>query len=146
MAVLAHEVGHYKRHHLWIGLTFSLISTALMLYIFSLVSSNTAFANVLGSNVPGFHLSIISFGILYSPLSLLIGLGMNYLTRLNEYQADRYAAENYDGAFLESALKKLSVNNLSNLTPHPYYVFFHYSHPTLLQRLKRLEEIKNNQI
>lgn len=142
VAVLAHEIGHYKKHHVISGLFFSLMTTAVMLYVFSLVSSNPAFAKVLGSDVPGFHLSIISFGILYSPLSLLFGLGLNYRTRMNEYQADRFAAEKYNGEYLAAALKKLSVNNLSNLTPHPVYVFFHYSHPTLLQRLKKLTQIK----
>jgi len=142
VAVLAHEIGHYKKHHIYLGLFFSLISTAVMLYLFSLVSSYPAFANVLGSDVPSFQLAIISFGILYSPLSVLIGLGMNYSSRKHEYQADRFAAENYKGEYLASALKKLSINNLSNLTPHPAYVFFHYSHPTLLQRLKKLVEIK----
>lgn len=137
VAVLAHEIGHYRKHHVISGLFFSLISTALMLYVFSLVSSNPAFAKVLGSDVPGFHLAIISFGILYSPLSLIIGTVLNYRTRLHEYEADRFAVEMYNGEYLAAALKKLSVNNLSNLTPHPAYVFFHYSHPTLLQRLKK---------
>jgi len=142
VAVLAHEIGHYKKHHIYLGLFLSLMSTAVMLYLFSLVSSYPVFANVLGSDVPSFQLAIISFGILYSPLSVLIGLGMNYISRKHEYQADRFAAENYKGEYLASALKKLSINNLSNLTPHPAYVFFHYSHPTLLQRLKKLVEIK----
>ena len=142
VAVLAHEIGHYKKHHIYLGLLFSLMSTAVMLYLFSLVSSYPAFAKVLGSEVPSFQLAIISFGILYSPLSMVIGLGMNYSSRKHEYQADRFAAEKYKGEYLASALKKLSINNLSNLTPPPVYVFFHYSHPTLLQRLKKLAEIK----
>ena len=141
VAVLAHEIGHYKKHHIYLGLFYSLISTAAMLYIFSLVSGYPAFAKVLGSDVLSFQLAIISFGILYSPLSIVIGLAMNYSSIMHEYQADRFAAENYKGEYLTSALKKLSINNLSNLTPHPAYVFFHYSHPTLLQRLKRLSEI-----
>ena len=141
VAVLAHEIGHYKKHHIYLGLVYSLISTAAMLYIFSLVSGYPAFAKVLGSDVPSFQMAIISFGILYSPLSIVIGLAMNYSSRMHEYQADRFAAENYKGEYLASALKKLSINNLSNLTPHPAYVFCHYSHPTLLQRLKNLSEI-----
>ena len=141
VAVLAHEIGHYKKKHVYSGLFFSLISTSVMLYIFALVSGNSSFAEVLGSKSPGFHLSVISFGILYTPLSLIIGLFMNYISRMNEYQADRYAGEKYSGKYLALALKKLSVSNLSNLTPHPFYVFFHYSHPTLLQRLKKLQEI-----
>jgi len=140
VAVLAHEIGHYKKHHIYLGLFFSLMSTAVMLYIFSQLSSYPAFAKVLGSDIPSFHLAIISFGILYSPLSVIIGLILNYSSRKFEYQADRFAAEKYNGEYLASALKKLSVNNLSNLTPHPAYVFFHYSHPTLLQRLKKLSE------
>jgi STE24 endopeptidase len=142
VAVLAHEIGHYKKHHVYSGLFFSLISTAIMLYVFSLVSGNPSFAKVLGSDVPGFHLAVISFGILYSPLSILIGLGLNYLSRTNEFEADRFACDKFNGDFLASALKKLSVNNLSNLTPHPVYVIFHYSHPTLLQRLKNISGIK----
>ena len=141
MAVLAHEIGHNKKHHVYYGLFLSLVTTAIMLYIFSLVSAYPAFAEVLGSNIPSFHLSVISFGLLYSPLSLFIGLGMNVISRINEYQADGFAAEKFNGEYLASALKKLSVNNLSNLTPHPAYVFFHYSHPTLLQRLKKLEAL-----
>ena len=144
VAVLAHEIGHNKKHHVYYGLFFSLVTTAIMLYVFSLVSAYPAFAEVLGSKIPSFHLSVISFGMLYSPLSLIIGLGMNYISRINEYQADRFAAEKYNGEHLASALKKLSVNNLNNLTPHPAYVFFHYSHPTLLQRLKKLDALNKS--
>jgi STE24 endopeptidase len=139
VAVLAHEIGHYKKRHVIYGLILSLLNTALMLYIFSLVSGNIAFAEVLGAEKTGFHLAIVSFGILYSPLSFIIGIGMNIFSRRNEFEADNFAAKHYNGGFLATALKKLSVKNLSNLTPHPIYVFFHYSHPTLLERLKNLE-------
>jgi STE24 endopeptidase len=113
-----------------------------MLYIFSLVSSNIAFAEVLGAEKTGFHLAAVTFGILYSPLSFIIAIGMNIFSRRNEFEADNFAAKQYKGSFLSSALKKLSVKNLSNLTPHPTYVFFHYSHPTLLERLKNLDSYK----
>jgi len=139
VAVLAHEIGHYKKRHIIYSLVISFFSTALMLYIFSLVSSNPAFAEVLEAKQSGFHLSMVTFGILYSPLSFVFGIGMNILSRKNEYEADRFAAVNYNGKSLADALKKLSVHNLSNLTPHPVYVFFNYSHPTLMQRLKNLE-------
>ena len=92
----------------------------------------------LGADEPSFHLGLIAFGILYSPISLLAGLLMNHVSRRNEYAADRFVKENYDAEALISALKKLSSKNLSNLTPHPVYVFFHYSHPTLLQRIRAL--------
>jgi STE24 endopeptidase len=139
VAVLAHEIGHYKKKHVIYSLILSFLSTALMLYIFSLVSGNVAFAEVLGAKKTGFHLAIVTFGILYSPLSFFIGIGMNIFSRRNEFEADNFADLHYEGTFLANALKKLSVKNLSNLTPHPIYVFFHYSHPTLLDRLRNLE-------
>ena len=79
------------------------------------------------------------FGLLYSPVMLLLGIAGNIVSRKNEYQADAYAASFGLAADPESGLKKLSVKSLSNLTPHPFYVFFHYSHPTLLQRIKALK-------
>jgi STE24 endopeptidase len=93
----------------------------------------------LGSDIPSFHLALIAFGILYSPVSLIIGLGSNILSRKNEYTADRYASEFGQADYLISALKKLSKKSLYNLTPHPAYAFFHYSHPTLLQRIRALK-------
>jgi STE24 endopeptidase len=96
----------------------------------------------LGVGKPSFHIGLIAFGILYSPISLVTGLGMNIFSRKNEYQADAFAAQYFSAEELASALKKLSVKNLSNLKPHPLYVFFHYSHPTLLQRLSALKTSK----
>jgi STE24 endopeptidase len=152
VAVLAHEIGHYKKKHTTQGIILSLLQTGLMLFILSLFirkdsSVAAAMCQALSgfSGIPvtaGFHLGILAFGLLYSPLSLLIGIAENLLSRKNEYTADRYAGENFQPAPLQDALKKLSVNNLSNLNPHPAYVFFHYSHPTLLQRLEELDKVK----
>jgi STE24 endopeptidase len=110
-----------------------------MLLLFSLVVSNPSLSQALGSENPSFHLGLIVFGILYSPLSLLIGMGANYYSRRNEFEADRFVKETFRPEILASALKKLSVKNLSNMMPHPAYVFFHYSHPPLLKRLEKLE-------
>jgi len=140
VAVLAHEVGHYKKKHTLKGIIISLLETGMMLYILSWFLSNPVLSEALGTP-QSFHIGIIVFGILYSPLSLILGLAMNVLSRKHEYEADKYAAENYAAEPLMQALKKLSVNNLSNLRPHPAYVFFHYSHPTLLQRLKALKQL-----
>ncbi|MBN2347826.1 MAG: M48 family metallopeptidase [Bacteroidales bacterium] len=139
VAVLAHEIGHYKKKHNISNLILGIIQTGLTLFIFSLFVDNPALSRALGTNEPGFHLGLVAFGILYSPISLVIGLLMNIFSRKNEYEADRFAKEHFDGEQLISALKKLSVKNLSNLTPHPVYVFFHYSHPTLLQRIHALK-------
>lgn len=138
IAVLAHEIGHYKKKHTRTGMIISIIQTGITLYILSLFIGNPALSEALGSELPGFHLGLIAFAMLYSPISMLLGLGTNMLSRKNEFQADRFANDHGTGNALASALKKLSVKNLSNLTPHPAYVFFHYSHPPLLERLERL--------
>jgi STE24 endopeptidase len=140
VAVLAHEIGHYKKRHVLFSLMIGIVETGIMLLLFSWLVSNPALSQALGVNVPKFHIGLIAFGVLYSPLSFLLGIGMNVLSRKNEYQADAFAARYGLGGELVSALKKLSVNNLSNLTPHPLYVFFHYSHPTLLQRIVKLND------
>jgi STE24 endopeptidase len=139
VAVLAHEIGHYKRKHVLMSLVSSIIITGLMLFLFSLVVNNPLLSQAMGAKVSSFHIGLIVFGILYSPLSLAIGLISNYISRKNEFQADKFVKENYQPEFLAEALKKLSVKNLSNMMPHPAYVFFHYSHPTLLKRLEKLE-------
>ncbi len=139
VAVLAHEVGHYKKKHVLLSLAFSVLITGLMLFLFSLVVDNPKLSGAIGAKTTSFHLGLIVFGILYSPLSLVIGLFSNALSRTNEYAADRFASEKFSPVILATALKKLSVKNLSNMMPHPAYVFFHYSHPPLLKRLEKLE-------
>jgi STE24 endopeptidase len=142
VAVLAHEIGHYKLKHTLTGIVLSLIETGVMLFILSLFIGNPDLSKALGAEQGSFHMGILAFGLLYSPLSLILGLATNLLSRKNEYAADRFAGINYNPNALSDALKKLSVNNLSNLRPHPLYVFFHYSHPPLLKRLEALTRIK----
>jgi STE24 endopeptidase len=101
--------------------------------------NNPLLSRALGTEAASFHIGLIVFGILYSPLSMAIGLLTNFISRKNEYEADKFVKDNYIPSYLAEALKKLSVKNLSNMMPHPAYVFFHYSHPTLLQRLGKLE-------
>jgi STE24 endopeptidase len=139
VAILAHEIGHYKKKHVLRTMISSILLTGLMLFLFSLVVNSPALSKALGAENPSFHLGLIGFGILYSPLSLLIGLVSNIISRKNEFAADKFVKDTYDPAILAFALKKLSVKNLSNMIPHPAYVFFHYSHPPLLQRLEKLE-------
>jgi STE24 endopeptidase len=139
VAVLAHEIGHYKHKHSLQGIFISLIQTGIVLFIFSLFVDNQYLSQAMGVQQPSFHIGMIAFGILFSPISTITSLFMNILSRKNEYQADKFAAENFDSKELASALKKLSVTNLSNLTPHPFNVFVSYSHPPLLARLKALK-------
>jgi STE24 endopeptidase len=139
VAVLAHEIGHYKKKHVLLNLVLSVLITGLMLFLLSIVVNSPQLSMALGSHTASFHLGLIVFGILYSPVSLLIGLITNYISRMNEFAADRFVRENFKPEILADALKKLSVKNLSNMMPHPAYVFFHYSHPPLLSRLEKLE-------
>lgn len=141
VGVLAHEIGHYKKKHTLTAVFASILQTGLMLFIFSLVSNNSELPEALGVDEPFFHISILAFTLLYAPLSEILGIGLNILSRKNEFEADRYAAETFSSPPLQSALKKLSADSLSNLTPHPAYVFVHYSHPPLLKRLAALKRI-----
>jgi STE24 endopeptidase len=138
VAVLAHEIGHYKKKHIIFNLVASILLTGLTLYILSIFISNPLLSNALGVKIPSFHVGLIAFGLLYSPISEVTGLVMNYVSRVFEYQADDYAKNTYKAEPLITSLKKLSKNSLSNLTPHKAYVFVHYSHPTLVQRVKNL--------
>jgi len=138
VAVLAHEVGHYKRKHIIFNLVFSVLLTGFTLWLLSLFITSPILSEALGVQIPSFHIGMIAFGMLYSPISEITGLFMNSLSRKFEYQADDFAKETHNASDLISSLKKLSKNSLSNLTPHAAYVWFHYSHPSLLQRIKNL--------
>ncbi len=139
VAVLAHEVGHYKRHHIIINLIISILLTGVTLFILSFFINNPEFSYAIGVSEPSFHAALICFGILYSPISEITGLVMNILSRKFEFEADDYAKNTYEALPLINSLKKLSKNNLSNLTPHSAYVFMHYSHPPLIQRIRNLK-------
>ncbi|GAA0742601.1 M48 family metallopeptidase [Gaetbulibacter jejuensis] len=138
VAVLAHEVGHYKRKHIIYNLVASVLLTGLTLYVLSIFITNPLLSNALGVSTHSFHVGLVAFGLLYAPISEITGLVMNWLSRKFEYQADDYAKNTYKAQPLITALKKLNKNSLSNLTPHKAYVFVHYSHPTLLQRMRNL--------
>ncbi|RZW56063.1 MAG: M48 family peptidase [Flavobacteriaceae bacterium] len=140
VAVLAHEVGHYKKKHIIFNLVASILLTGLTLFILSIFIANPLLSEALGVSQHSFHIGLIAFGILYSPLSQITGLIMNVFSRKFEYQADNYAKTTYAADPLITSLKKLSKNSLSNLTPHPAYVFMHYSHPTLHDRILNLKK------
>jgi STE24 endopeptidase len=140
VAVLAHEVGHYKKNHILINLVVSMLTLGFTLWLLSLFVSEPLLSQALGVETPNFHIGLVAFSFLYAPLSLLTGVFTNILSRRFEYQADDFAKSTYTADDLISALKKLSKTSLSNLTPHPAYVFFHYSHPPLKERLKNLKK------
>lgn len=149
VAVLAHEVGHYKKKHTIVGIALSIVQTGIMLFVLSFfISKDSDIATSLAQAVAGnneqikssFYLGIIGFGLIYSPISLLSGLLTNSISRVNEYAADAFAAKYGLGKALGNGLIKLTANNLSKVFPHPLYIFFYYSHPSLLQRINRMND------
>ncbi|MBP5136944.1 MAG: M48 family metallopeptidase [Paludibacteraceae bacterium] len=144
VAVLAHEIGHYKHKHTLQMLVVSLLNTLVMLFLLGLFLGNDDLAKAFGVEKANFHINILAFGLLYTPISVVIGVLVNKFSRHNEYQADAFAAKHGLGEKLISGLKKLSVKSLSNLQPHPWYVSFYYSHPTLLQRIEAINKLKGN--
>jgi len=143
VAVLAHEIGHYKLKHTLTGIVLSIFQTGIMLFLFGLVIDSPILGRALGAEKMSLHIGLIAFSLLYSPISTVLGIVMNMISRKNEFQADAYAAKTNSGENLISALKKLSVDNLSNLYPHPAYVFVHHSHPPILKRIEAIRNIKN---
>ena len=142
VAVLAHEVGHYKRKHVYTMFAFSNVQTLVIFVLLGSLLGNPNLSKALGSDAPSFHLSMIAFFLLFTPVSTALGLINNSFSRYNEYQADQYSIDTYPGArdHMYSAFKKLSVESLSNLNPHPWYVAVHYTHPPILDRLANLKK------
>ena len=139
VAVLAHETGHYKKKHVLYSMLLGILTTGATFYILSLFLGNIRLAEALGGTTASFHLGIIGFAFLFTPVSEVLGLAVNHISRKNEYEADNFAAQFGLSEALISALKKISVQSLSNLNPHPLVVFWYHSHPTLLQRIKQLK-------
>ncbi len=141
VAVLAHEMGHYKLNHLVKFLFASMVQTGVMFYFLSIVLNNSSLADAFFMAETSIYSSLVFFGFLYAPINLLVSILFNYFSRRNEFEADRFAAKTTGtGEWLISGLKKLSQANLSNLNPHPFMVFVHYSHPPVLARIDKLRQ------
>ncbi|MDA3867853.1 MAG: M48 family metallopeptidase [Salinivirgaceae bacterium] len=146
VAVLAHEIGHYKKHHILWNLGNGIIHTGLMLFVFHSVVSYDALYEAVGASGASFHIGLLVFGFLYAPVTMVLGLFTQYYSRKAEYQADNFAANLGYATHLQSALLILTDKNLSNINPHPVYVFMHYSHPPLNERLLNLEKMQGQDI
>lgn len=144
VAVLAHEIGHYKHKHTLKGLVSSFIQSGVIFYVLSVFLSYSEISAAAGAEVHSFYIGLIMFGLLFTPVEFVLGLFMNTFSRKHEYQADAFAAKYGLADPLIEGLKKLSVKSLSNLTPHPWYVKIYYSHPTLLQRIEALRDFQTN--
>jgi STE24 endopeptidase len=144
VSILAHEMGHYKKRHIIQAIARSVIVMGLTLFLLSLFIENEHLFAAFKMENLSVYASFFFFGFLYTPIAMFIGLVENIISRKNEYEADTFAVETYgDADAMINGLKKLSVDNLSNLTPHPFKVFLSYSHPPILERIKAIRFIKN---
>jgi len=143
VGILAHEVGHYKKKHIIQGLLISIVHTGVLFFLLSVFLSAPGLYQAFGITHQPIYAGLLFFGLLYTPIELVLSILMQILSRKNEYAADRFAAETIDDpqSIIES-LNKLAANNLSDLTPHPFYVFLNYSHPPLLQRIQAITKLK----
>ncbi len=145
VVVLAHEIGHYKKKHIIQGMLIGILQMGVTFYLLSIFLSHKGLFDAFYMAEPSIYAGLIFFSMLYSPMDLVLSIFMQIFSRKNEYEADRYAAETTQNArAMIDALKKLSVHNLSNLTPHPFYVFLNYSHPPVLERIKALRKLPAN--
>lgn len=138
VAVLAHEIGHYKRRHTVSMFVLTNLESFAMLFLLGWLLRYPALSEALGATVPSFHLAAFAFFLLYTPIGMLQGLLNNSLSRRNEFDADQFAKRTDSATALASGLRKISTDALSNLNPHPWFVRFNYTHPPLLQRLRAL--------
>ncbi len=144
VAVLAHEIGHYKKHHIAQSIVISIIHMGVLFWLLSIFISHPGLFEAFGMQHQSLYAGLLFFGLLYSPIELLLSTVLQVFSRRNEYEADRFACQTSSADHLVSGLKKLARENLDNLTPHPLHVFLHYSHPPMLQRIQRIRECKGN--
>jgi STE24 endopeptidase len=142
VSVLAHEMGHYKKRHILKSMVISVLTTGLMFYILSLFINNRDLFAAFGMQEISIYASLLFFAFLYAPIEMILSVFGNMLSRRNEYEADSYSVKTYKKPLsMIAALKKLSVENLSNLTPHPLKVFLSYSHPPVLDRIRAIRKM-----
>ncbi|MDF1740556.1 MAG: M48 family metallopeptidase, partial [Verrucomicrobiales bacterium] len=140
VGVLAHEIGHFKKKHIIKSLLIGIVTTGVMFFLLGLMLNNRGLFDAFGVKETSVYVSLVLFGLLLSPLNEILSVSGNWLSRKNEFEADAYAAEvTGKPEAMVSALKKLSTDNLSNLTPHPFYVWLNYTHPPVVERVAALE-------
>lgn len=142
VAVLAHEIGHYKKKHILKGMVISILHIGVLFYLLSVFIHNSELYSAFYMDGTPVYAGLIFFGMLYSPVEMILSIVMNIFSRKNEFEADEFASKTIENKNdMINALKKLSKDNLSNLTPHPFYVFVNYSHPPVLERIKAIERV-----
>jgi STE24 endopeptidase len=140
VAVLAHEIGHYKKKHIIKNMFVSVLQTGVMFWLLSIFLDSPGLYEAFYMVEPSVYAGLIFFGMLYAPIDMILSMVMQMVSRKHEFEADEYASTTFKQEPMVQALKKLSKDNLSNLTPHPFYVFLNYSHPPVLQRIKAIRK------
>jgi len=142
VAVLAHEIGHYKKKHIVKNMSISILHTGIMFGLLSIFLQVPSLFDAFFMEEMSIYAGLLFFGLLYSPVETILGIGMQILSRKHEYEADEFAVKTIkEKEEMVNVLKNLSKDNLSNLTPHPFYVFLNYSHPPALKRIERIREL-----
>ncbi len=145
VAVLAHEVGHYKKKHILKNVIISILHTGILFFLLSLFLDSRPLFEAFYMQEMSIYAGLIFFGLLYKPVEMILSVFMQMSSRKHEFEADAWAAETIEDAEdMVKVLKGLSRDNLSNLTPHPFYVFLNYSHPPVLQRIKAIRADEKN--
>ncbi|MFC1874518.1 M48 family metallopeptidase [Chloroflexota bacterium] len=143
VAILAHEIGHYKKKHILWGIVIGIVHAGLIFYLLSVLLDSPGLYQAFYMYQSSVYAGLLFFGLIYTPVEMVLSVALSILSRRHEYEADRFAVQTIDEPVsLIDALKKLSVDNLSNLTPHPFYVFLNYSHPPLLKRIQAIQQYK----
>ncbi len=141
VSVVAHEAGHYKKKHIFFGMILSIIQTGLMLFLFNFIINEVALYKVFGVSEPSIYTGLVFFGLLFTPINMILSLISLSISRKNEFEADQYALDTTNNPqALISMLKGLASDNLSHLTPHPFTVFLQYTHPPIYERVKKIEK------
>lgn len=141
VAVLAHEIGHYKKKHIIKNMAISIAQTGIMFFLLSVFLNSQGLYDAFFMEQMSVYAGLIFFGMLYAPIDMIVSIFMQILSRKYEFEADEFASTTYQKEPMVEALKKLSKDNLSNLTPHPFYVFLNYSHPPVLERIQTIRSI-----
>jgi STE24 endopeptidase len=146
VSILAHEIGHYKKKHILQRMTITIVHTGVMFFLLSIFISHKGLFDAFYMEQSSIYAGLIFFGMLYAPIELILSIFLQILSRKNEYEADRFAAETTENPeTMVNGLKKLAKDNLSNLPPHPFYVFLNYSHPPILDRIRAIRGVGSGQ-
>ncbi|MEL6820820.1 MAG: M48 family metallopeptidase [Calditrichota bacterium] len=142
VAVLAHEIGHYKKKHIVQSMVIGILHMGITFYLLSIFLTHQGLFDAFYVENMSVYAGLIFFGMLFSPIEMILSIFMQIFSRKNEFEADRYAVETTGQPDdMVNVLKKLTADNLGNLTPHPLYVFLNYSHPPTLERIRSIRAI-----